>query len=164
MDDKSAVKAKGLWEDWHMRQLGEQPGRINHRSGLAPSSRPDSHSTSDALTPTTPTSSSQNRLGGAPSVNIISGLASGPGMDHMKAGGLAGLLGPPPKAPRGRKKIKAENPTGPLLVVPYPILADQGCVTVAPKEGKTYRFDTESCCFCWDISFQCSSCKAHSQI
>lgn len=106
--------------------------------GLAPSSRPDNHSTSEALTPTTPTSSSQNRMGGAPSVNIISGLASGPGMDHMK-GGLAGLLGPPPKAPRGRKKIKAENTSGPLLVVPYPILADQGCVTVAPKEGKTYR-------------------------
>lgn len=110
-------------------------------TGLTPSSRPDSHSTSEALTPTTPTSGSQNRLGGAPSVNIISGLASGPGMEHMKAGGLAGLLGPPPKAPRGRKKIKAENPTGPLLVVPYPILADQGCVTVAPKEGKTYRLD-----------------------
>uniref|UniRef100_A0A3B5L531 C2H2-type domain-containing protein n=1 Tax=Xiphophorus couchianus TaxID=32473 RepID=A0A3B5L531_9TELE len=109
--------------------------------GLAPSSRPDNHSTSEALTPTTPTSSSQNRMGGAPSVNIISGLASGPGMDHMKGGlgGLAGLLGPPPKAPRGRKKIKAENTSGPLLVVPYPILADQGCVTVAPKEGKTYR-------------------------
>lgn len=35
MDDKSAVKAKGLWEDWHMRQLAEQPGRINHRSGAA---------------------------------------------------------------------------------------------------------------------------------
>lgn len=137
MDDKSAVKAKGLWEDWHMRQLSEQSARLNHRSGLAPSSRADSHS-SDALTPTTPTSSSQNRLSGAPAVNIISGLASGPGMDHMKAGGLAGLLGPPPKAPRGRKKIKAEN-TGPLLVVPYPILADQGCVTVAPKEGRTYR-------------------------
>lgn len=114
-------------------------------TGLAPSSRPESHSTSEALTPTTPTSSSQNRMGGAPSVNIISGLASGPGMDHMKAGGLAGLLGPPPKAPRGRKKIKAENPSGPLLVVPYPILADQGCVTVAPKEGKTYRWDTEIC-------------------
>lgn len=111
-------------------------------TGLAPSSRPDSHSTSEALTPTTPTSSGHNRLGGAPSVNIISGLASGPGMDHMKAGGLAGLLGPPPKAPRGRKKIKAENPSGPLLVVPYPILADQGCVTIAPKEGKTYRLDT----------------------
>lgn len=117
--------------------------------GLAPSSRPDSHSTSEALTPTTPTSSNQSRLGGAPSVNIISGLASGPGMDHMKAGGLAGLLGPPPKAPRGRKKIKAENTSGPLLVVPYPILADQGCVTVAPKEGKTYRLDIRSCCCCF---------------
>ncbi|XP_061832215.1 zinc finger protein 362b isoform X3 [Nerophis lumbriciformis] len=137
MDDKAALKAKGLWEDWHMRQLSEQHSRNNHRSGLSPSSRPDSHSTSEALTPTTLTSSSQNRMGGAPSVNILSGLASGPGMDHMKVGGLAGLLGPPPKAPRGRKKIKAES--GPLLVVPYPILADQGCITVAPKEGKTYR-------------------------
>lgn len=133
-------------------------------TGLAPSSRPDSHSTSEALTPTTPTSSGQNRLGGAPSVNIISGLASGPGMDHMKAGGLAGLLGPPPKAPRGRKKIKAENPSGPLLVVPYPILADQGCVTIAPKEGKTYRLDAGNCYCCFqasgrgnDISFQCWS-------
>ncbi|KAJ0064480.1 hypothetical protein NL108_006942, partial [Boleophthalmus pectinirostris] len=107
--------------------------------GLVPSSRADTHSSSDALTPTTPTSSSQNRLSSAPSVNILSGLTTAPGMDHMKTGGLAGLLGPPPKAPRGRKKIKAENPSGPLLVVPYPILADQGCVTVAPKEGRTYR-------------------------
>ncbi|KAJ8016462.1 hypothetical protein DPEC_G00007450 [Dallia pectoralis] len=109
--------------------------------GLAPLSRPDGHSTSEALTPTTPTSSSQNRLGGAPSVNIVSGLASGPGMDQMKTGGLAGLLGPPPKMPRGRKKIKAES-GGPLLVVPYPIMAsgaDQGCITFPAKEGKTYR-------------------------
>lgn len=127
-------------------------------SGLAPTSRPDSHSTSEALTPTTPTSSSQNRLGGAPSVNIISGFASGPGMDHMKAGGLAGLLGPPPKAPRGRKKIKAENPSGPLLVVPYPILADQGCVTVAPKEGKTYRLNTDT-----DIIIVVKSLLHHSE-
>lgn len=112
-------------------------------TGLAPASRPEGHSTSEALTPTTPTSSSHNRLGGAPSVNIISGLASGPGMDHMKPGGLAGLLGPPPKATRGRKKIKAENATGPLLVVPYPILADQGSITIAPKEGKTYRLGTK---------------------
>ncbi|XP_023846761.1 zinc finger protein 362 isoform X4 [Salvelinus sp. IW2-2015] len=148
MDDKSAVKAKGLWDEWHMRQIVEQPSRVNHRSvfmcpytGLAPSSRPDGHSISEALTPTTPTSSSQNRLGGAPSVNIISGLASGPGMEQMKSGGLAGLLGPPPKTPRGRKKIKAES-GGPLLVVPYPIMAsgaDQGCITFPAKEGKTYR-------------------------
>lgn len=33
MDDKSAVKAKGLWEDWHMRQAGDQAVRVNHRSG-----------------------------------------------------------------------------------------------------------------------------------
>lgn len=107
-------------------------------TGLAPSSRPENHGASEALTPTTPTSSGQNRLGGSQAVNILSGLASGPGMEHMKTGGLAGLLGPPPKAPRGRKKIKAEN-TGPLLVVPYPILAEQGCITIAPKEGKIYR-------------------------
>ncbi|KAF3860276.1 hypothetical protein F7725_000531 [Dissostichus mawsoni] len=143
MDDKSGVKAKGLWEDWHMRQLTEQQLRLNHRSGTAvrPGSiiqtrQPQHLRGSD---PTTPTSSSQNRLGGSPSINIISGLASGPGMEHMKIGGLACLLGPPPKTPRGRKKIKAENATGPLLVVPYPILADQGCFTIAPKEGKIYR-------------------------
>lgn len=33
MDDKSAVKAKGLWEDWHMRQAVDQAVRANHRSG-----------------------------------------------------------------------------------------------------------------------------------
>ncbi|RXN02659.1 zinc finger protein 362-like isoform X1 [Labeo rohita] len=109
-------------------------------AGLTLSSRTESHNTSEAITPTTPTSSSQNRLGGAPSLNTISGLASGPGMEHVKSGGLVGMLGPQPKAPRGRKKIKAENNTGPLLVVPYPLLAsgpDQA-VTIA-KEGKTYR-------------------------
>ncbi|KAK0146878.1 Zinc finger protein 362 [Merluccius polli] len=147
MENMSAVKAKGLWEDWHMWQIG-----------LAPSSRPENHGTSEALTPTTPTSSGQNRLGGAPAVNILSGLASGPGMDHMKTGGLAGLLGPPPKAPRGRKKIKAENQSGPLLVVPYPILADQGCVTIAPKEGKTYR-----CKVCPLTFFTKSEMQIHSK-
>lgn len=112
------------------------------KTGLTLSSRTESHNTSEAITPTTPTSSSQNRLGGAPSLNTISGLASGPGMEHVKSGGLVGMLGPQPKAPRGRKKIKAENNTGPLLVVPYPLLAsgpDQA-VTIA-KEGKTYRFN-----------------------
>ncbi|KAL4622555.1 zinc finger protein 362 [Arapaima gigas] len=102
--------------------------------GLALSSR-----TSAAITPTTPTSSSQSRLGGAPSPNIISGLASGPGMEPIKSGGLAGLLGPPPKVERGRKKIKAENTSGPLLVVPYPILASGTDGTITGKEGKTYR-------------------------
>ncbi|KTG31728.1 hypothetical protein cypCar_00019707 [Cyprinus carpio] len=143
IDDKSAVKAKGLWEDWHMRQAVDQASRVNHRSGLMLSSRTESHNTSEAITPTTPTSSSQHRLGGAPSLNTISGLASGPGMEHVKSGGLVGMLAPQPKAPRGRKKIKAENNTGPLLVVPYPLLAsgpDQA-VTIA-KEGKTYRIHT----------------------
>ncbi|KAL2103323.1 hypothetical protein ACEWY4_000191 [Coilia grayii] len=143
MDDKTAVKAKGLWEDWHMRASIDQANRVNQRSGLAPSSRTDTpHNTSEAITPTTPTSSHHNRLGGAPSLNVISGLASGPGMDPVKGGTLAGMLGPPPKTPRGRKKIKAENPSGPLLVVPYPILAsgtDQSSVTITAKEGKTYR-------------------------
>lgn len=118
-------------------------------SGLALSSRTDTpHNTSEAITPTTPTSSSQHRLGGAPNLNVISGLASGPGMDLVKGGTLAGMLGPPPKTPRGRKKIKAENPSGPLLVVPYPILAsgtDQSCVTITAKEGKTYRCETQCC-------------------
>ncbi|XP_076839682.1 zinc finger protein 362b isoform X2 [Brachyhypopomus gauderio] len=153
MDDKSSVKAKGLWEDWHMRQAG------NHRSGLTPSSRADVLSTSEAMTPTTPTSSSQNRLGGAPSLNVISGLANGPGMDQVKSGSLAGMLGPQPKAPRGRKKIKAENAAGPLLVVPYPILAsgpDQS-VTIA-KEGKTYR-----CKVCPLTFFNKSEMQIHSK-
>ncbi|KTG44707.1 hypothetical protein cypCar_00002581 [Cyprinus carpio] len=146
IDDKSTVKAKGLWEDWHMRQALDQVSRANHRTaGLTLSSRTESHNTSEAITPTTPTSSSQNRMGGTPSLNTISGLASGPGMEHVKSGGLVGMLGPQPRAPRGRKKIKAENNTGPLLVLPYPLLAsgpDQA-VTIA-KEGKTYRFNTFS--------------------
>ncbi|XP_036447590.1 zinc finger protein 362b isoform X4 [Colossoma macropomum] len=159
MDDKSAVKAKGLWEDWHMRQAVDQAARVNHRSGLVATSRADSHNTSEAMTPTTPTSSSQNRLGGAPSLNVISGLASAPGMDQVKSGSLAGMLGPQPKAPRGRKKIKAENNTGPLLVVPYPILAsgpDQS-VTIA-KEGKTYR-----CKVCPLTFFNKSEMQIHSK-
>lgn len=117
-------------------------------SGLSlTSSRTANHNTSEGVTPTTPTTpttSSQTRQGGAPSPNLISGLACGPGMEAFKnSGGLAGLLGPPPKSiGRGRKKIKAENPSGPLLVVPYPILAsgaDQSPVSITAKEGKTYR-------------------------
>ncbi|XP_051516108.1 zinc finger protein 362-like isoform X2 [Myxocyprinus asiaticus] len=159
IDDKSTVKAKGLWEDWHMRQAVDQANRVNHRSGLMLSSRTDSHNTSEAITPTTPTSSSQNRLGGAPSLNTISGLASGPGMEQLKSGGLVGMLGPQPKAPRGRKKIKAENNTGPLLVLPYPLLAsgpDQA-VTIA-KEGKTYR-----CKVCPLTFFNKSEMQIHSK-
>lgn len=33
MDDKTAIKAKGLWEDWHMRQSIDQANRVNQRSG-----------------------------------------------------------------------------------------------------------------------------------
>uniref|UniRef100_A0A3B3SNN5 Zinc finger protein 362b n=1 Tax=Paramormyrops kingsleyae TaxID=1676925 RepID=A0A3B3SNN5_9TELE len=130
-------------------------------TGVAPSSRVGSHSTSEPISPTTPTSSSQSRMGGAPTPNIISGLASGPGMEPIKNGGLAGFLGPPPKMERGRKKIKAENPTGPLLVVPYPILAsgtDQSTVTIAAKEGKTYR-----CKVCPLTFFTKSDMQIHSK-
>lgn len=131
-------------------------------SGLALASRTGGHNTSEAITPTTPTSSSQSRLGGAHSPNIISGLASGLGMEPIKSsGGLAGLLGPPPKMERGRKKIKAENPSGPLLVVPYPILAsgtDQSCIGIPVKEGKTYR-----CKVCPLTFFSKSDMQIHSK-
>ncbi|KAJ8257653.1 hypothetical protein GJAV_G00188230 [Gymnothorax javanicus] len=143
VDDKTAVKTKGLWEDWRLRQLIDHPSRSNHLSGLALPSRSGNPSALDAATPTTPSSSGQNRPGGAPSPNIITGLASAPvGLEHMKGGALSGLLGAPPKMERGRKKIKAENTSSPLLVVPYPILAsgaDQSSITITPKEGKTYR-------------------------
>ncbi|XP_062871638.1 zinc finger protein 362b [Trichomycterus rosablanca] len=158
MDDKSALKAKGLWEDWHMRQAVEQAARVNHRSGPALSSRSDSHSTLEAMTPTTPTSSSQSRLGAVPSLNVISGLATAHCIDQVKGVGLAGMLGSQVKTPRGRKKIKAEN-TGPLLVVPYPLLAsgpDQA-VTIA-KEGKTYR-----CKVCPLTFFNKSEMQIHSK-
>ncbi|CAB1353415.1 unnamed protein product, partial [Coregonus sp. 'balchen'] len=117
LDDKTAIKARGLWEDWHLRQIIDQPSRTNHLSGLVLSSRTGNHNTSEAVTLTTPTSNSQSRLGGAPSPHhVLSSLASGPGMEQIKSnGGLAGLLGPPPKMEgRGRKKIKAENGGGPL--------------------------------------------------
>ncbi|XP_026851865.1 zinc finger protein 362a [Electrophorus electricus] len=164
LDDKTALKARGLWEDWHLRQIIDQPSRANHLSGIALSSRSGNHSTSEANTPATPTlSSSQARHGGTSSPNLISGLASGTGMEAIKTGGgLAGLLGPPPKTVgRGRKKIKAESPSGPLLVVPYPILAsgaDQSTVTITTKEGKTYR-----CKVCPLTFFSKSDMQIHSK-
>lgn len=33
LDDKAALKARGLWEDWHLRQIIDQPSRANHLSG-----------------------------------------------------------------------------------------------------------------------------------
>ncbi|XP_031644182.1 zinc finger protein 362 isoform X2 [Oncorhynchus kisutch] len=124
-------------------------------AGLALSSRTGNHNTS--ITLTTPTSNSQSRLGGALSPHhVLSSLASGPGMEQIKSnGGLAGLLG------RGRKKIKAENSGGPLLVVPYPILAsgnDQSCHTIIPKEGKCYR-----CKLCPLTFFSKSDMQMHSK-
>uniref|UniRef100_H3A5Z7 Zinc finger protein 362 n=1 Tax=Latimeria chalumnae TaxID=7897 RepID=H3A5Z7_LATCH len=76
--------------------------------------------TSDTVAPTTPTSTSQSRLV-ASSPTQISGLISTPSLDTIKTASQGpGLLGPP-KSERGRKKIKAENPSGPpVLVVPYP--------------------------------------------
>lgn len=35
LDDKTALKARGLWEDWHLRQIIDQP-RTNHLSGKIP--------------------------------------------------------------------------------------------------------------------------------
>ncbi|XP_010880276.2 zinc finger protein 362a isoform X2 [Esox lucius] len=132
-------------------------------AGLALSSRTGNHTTTEGVTLTTPTSS-QSRLGGVPSPHhVLSGLASGPGIDQLKSnGGLAGLLGPPPKTEgRGRKKIKAENGGGPLLVVPYPILAsgnDQSSHTITPKEGKCYR-----CKSCPLTFFSKSDMQIHSK-
>uniref|UniRef100_A0A672FYV2 Zinc finger protein 362a n=1 Tax=Salarias fasciatus TaxID=181472 RepID=A0A672FYV2_SALFA len=150
LDDKAAIKARGLWEDWHLRQLIDHPSRTNHVSGVALASRTGNLNTSEIITPTTPTSSSHGRLGGAPTPHLLSGLACGQGIEPGKSnGGLVGLLGPPPKQERGRKKIKAENGSS-LLVVPYPILAsgnDQSCVTITTKEGKTYRREIHSFLF-----------------
>nr|XP_020453633.1 zinc finger protein 362-like isoform X1 [Monopterus albus] len=158
LDEKAAIKARGLWEDWHLRQLMDHPSRTNHVSGVALASRTGNLNSSEIITPT---SSSHSRLGGAPSPHFISGLASSHGMEPGKNnGGLVGLLGPPPKEGRGRKKIKAENGSS-LLVVPYPILAsgnDQACVTITAKEGKTYR-----CKVCLLTFFSKSDMQIHSK-
>ncbi|XP_047203731.1 zinc finger protein 362a isoform X3 [Girardinichthys multiradiatus] len=159
LDDKAALKTRGLWEDWHLRQLIDHPSRTNHVSGVALASRTGNLSTSEIITPTTPTSSSHSRLGGAPTPHLISGLAGSHGIEPGKTnGGFVGLLGPPPKQERGRKKIKAENGSS-LLVVPYPILAsDQSCVTITAKEGKTYR-----CKVCPLTFFSKSDMQIHSK-
>ncbi|KAG8536172.1 hypothetical protein GDO81_026983, partial [Engystomops pustulosus] len=82
------------------------------------------------------------------------GITSGPMLDSIKTIQGHSLLGPT-KPERGRKKIKAENPPGPpVLVVPYPILAsgDIG------KEGKTYR-----CKVCPLTFFTKSEMQIHSK-
>uniref|UniRef100_A0A8C9DQU7 Zinc finger protein 362 n=1 Tax=Prolemur simus TaxID=1328070 RepID=A0A8C9DQU7_PROSS len=112
-------------------------------TGLGLSSRTPAVSTSESSagtgtgtsTPSTPTTTSQSRLI-ASSPTLISGITSPPLLDSIKTIQGHGLLGPP-KSERGRKKIKAENPGGPpVLVVPYPILASGETA----KEGKTYRW------------------------
>lgn len=110
-------------------------------AGLGLSSRTPAVSTSESSagtgtsTPSTPTTTSQSRLI-ASSPTLISGITSPPLLDSIKTIQGHGLLGTP-KSERGRKKIKAENPGGPpVLVVPYPILASGETA----KEGKTYRW------------------------
>lgn len=164
LDDKTAIKARGLWEDWHLRQIIDQPSRANHLSGLSlASSRTANHNTSEIVSPSTPSSPAiggQTRQGCIPTANLLSGLTGGPGMEALKNSGA--LLGPPMKSiGRGRKKIKAENTTGPLLVVPYPILAsgaEQSAVSITAKEGKTYR-----CKVCPLTFFSKSDMQIHSK-
>lgn len=112
-----------------------------HRSGVALASKTGNLNSPDAVAPATPAPSGHCRLGRAPTPHLLSGIACGQGAFPGKtSGGLAGLLGPPPKEERGRRRIKAEKGSS-LLVVPYPILAsghDQ-CTSIITKEGKTYR-------------------------
>ncbi|XP_013917278.1 PREDICTED: zinc finger protein 362, partial [Thamnophis sirtalis] len=128
-------------------------------TGLGLGSRTPAVSTSESSTGTgtstasTPTSSSQSHLI-ASSPTLISGITSPPLLDSIKTIQGHSLLGAP-KSERGRKKIKAENPSGPpVLVVPYPILAsgDIG------KEGKTYR-----CKVCPLTFFTKSEMQIHSK-
>lgn len=113
-----------------------------HRSGVALASKTGNLNGPEVVSPTTPASSSHCRLSRAPTSHLLSGLACSQGTFPGKtSGSLAGLLGPPHKEERGRKRIKAENGSS-LLVVPYPILAsghDQSCTSIIAKEGKTYR-------------------------
>ncbi|XP_071473741.1 zinc finger protein 362 isoform X4 [Marmota flaviventris] len=130
-------------------------------TGLGLSSRTPTVSTSESSTgtgtgtstPSTPTTTSQSRLI-ASSPTLISGITSPPLLDSIKTIQGHGLLGPP-KSERGRKKIKAENPGGPpVLVVPYPILASGETA----KEGKTYR-----CKVCPLTFFTKSEMQIHSK-
>nr|XP_013226642.2 zinc finger protein 362 [Columba livia] len=128
-------------------------------TGLGLASRAPAVSTSESspgtgtTTPSTPTSTSQSRLI-ASSPTLISGITSPPLLDSIKTIQGHGLLGAP-KTERGRKKIKAENPSGPpVLVVPYPILASGETA----KEGKTYR-----CKVCPLTFFTKSEMQIHSK-
>ncbi|CAJ0964114.1 unnamed protein product [Ranitomeya imitator] len=129
--------------------------QLHHRAGavVLPRSNISTSESGTSGSPSTPTSSSQTRLI-ATSPTLISGFASSPMLDSIKTIQGHSLLGPT-KPERGRKKIKAENPPGPpVLVVPYPILAsgDIG------KEGKTYR-----CKVCPLTFFTKSEMQIHSK-
>ncbi|XP_053724986.1 zinc finger protein 362a isoform X2 [Synchiropus splendidus] len=161
LTDKSAIKARGLWEDWHLRQLIDHPVRTNHVSGVALASRTGNLSSSEASTPTTPTSSSHSRPGEAPGLHYVSGGSSAHGLESVKShSSLMGLLGPSVKEGQGHKRIKAENGSS-LLMVPYPILAsgsDHSCITITAKQGKTYR-----CKMCPLTYFSKSDMQIHSK-
>ncbi|XP_062449345.1 zinc finger protein 362 isoform X4 [Rhea pennata] len=89
-----------------------------------------------------------------PATSTVTGITSPPLLDSIKTIQGHSLLGAP-KAERGRKKIKAENPSGPpVLVVPYPILASGETA----KEGKTYR-----CKVCPLTFFTKSEMQIHSK-
>ncbi|XP_040279833.1 zinc finger protein 362 isoform X1 [Bufo bufo] len=142
----------------HARPATSSVTALSSLLGLGLSSSRSNISTSESSTGTsgtlsTPTSNSQTRLI-ATSPTLISGITGGPMLDSIKTIQGHGLLGPT-KPERGRKKIKAENPPGPpVLVVPYPILAsgDIG------KEGKTYR-----CKICPLTFFTKSEMQIHSK-
>ncbi|XP_019335717.1 zinc finger protein 362 isoform X3 [Alligator mississippiensis] len=135
-------------------------------TGLGLASRAPAVSTSETSTgtgtgtstPSTPTSTSQSRLI-ASSPTLISGITSPPLLDSIKTIQGHSLLGAP-KSERGRKKIKAENPSGPpVLVVPYPILASGETA----KEGKTYRLGHKRCKVCPLTFFTKSEMQIHSK-
>ncbi|XP_035881625.1 zinc finger protein 362 isoform X2 [Phyllostomus discolor] len=147
-------------ELWGPVSLPQAPATLcTFPVGLGLSSRTPAVSTSESSagtgtsTPSTPTTTSQSRLI-ASSPTLISGITSPPLLDSIKTIQGHGLLGPP-KSERGRKKIKAENPGGPpVLVVPYPILASGETA----KEGKTYR-----CKVCPLTFFTKSEMQIHSK-
>uniref|UniRef100_A0A3Q2YEW0 Zinc finger protein 362a n=1 Tax=Hippocampus comes TaxID=109280 RepID=A0A3Q2YEW0_HIPCM len=151
LEDKAAIKARGLWEDW--RQLIEHPARANHLSGVSLASRTGNLNNPEVISPSTPPS-------GASTPHLLSSFANPHGMEPGRTnGGLMGLLGvsKPPK--EGRRKIKAENGSS-LLVVPYPILAssnDQSAISITAKE-KTYR-----CKVCPLTFFSKSDMQIHSK-
>lgn len=89
---------------WKLIAITSLPSFV-HPPGVALASRTGNLNTSEIITPTTPTSSSHNRLGRAPTPHLISGLACGHGMLPGKNnGGFVGLLGPPPKEERGQSR------------------------------------------------------------